>query len=108
MTNNAHDPAQDAEVDPAAMYALIAEQQNDIAARQGAIVPRLTLTWGLAWLLGFGALWLIDGARPAFALPLPIAIAIFVVLTVVAIAVSTVAGIRNASGIRSSKQNAFS
>lgn len=99
MTNQA--------TDAATMYALIEDQQNDITRRQAAIVPPMALTWGLAWLLGFLALWLVEGASPAFSLPLPIAIAVFIVANAVGVAVSAVLGVRSTRGYRPSKQDAF-
>lgn len=93
--------------DAATMYALIEEQQHDIVRKQAAIVPRMALTWGLAWLLGFLALWLVDGASPVFALPVPAAIALFVLANVMGVAVSTVLGVRNNRGYRPSRQDIF-
>ena len=92
---------------PAQMLGLLQDQQRSVQGQLGGFVPVIMLTWGLAWLLGFGALWLIDGARPGFALPLGAAIAVFCVLLAVAIAVSTVLGIRSSRGIRSTRAAAF-
>ena len=99
--------AGDDALDPTAALALLRDQQRSIEGQLGGFVPVIMLTWGLAWLLGFGALWLIDGARPGFALPLGAAIAVFCVLLAVAIAVSTVLGIRSSRGIRSTRAAAF-
>jgi hypothetical protein len=99
MTNQAQDAA--------TMFALIEDQQRDIALKQAAIVPRMTLTWGLAWLVGFLALWLIDGAQPAFGLPAALAIGIFVAANVAGVVVSAVLGVRSTRGIRPNRQTAF-
>jgi hypothetical protein len=99
MTNNA--------TDPATMYALIEDQQRDIAARQAAIVPPMTLTWGLAWLTGFLALWLVDGLSPAFALPVPIAIGLFVAANAAGVAISAILGVRSNRGYRPSRKDTF-
>ncbi|CAN5605184.1 hypothetical protein BH10ACT7_BH10ACT7_14790 [soil metagenome] len=93
--------------DAATMYALIEEQQDDIVRRQAAIVPRMALTWGLAWFVGFLALWLVDGASPAFALPVPTAIAVFVAANAAGVAVSAVLGVRSNRGYRPSRQDSF-
>lgn len=93
--------------DPATMYALIEEQQNHIAMRQAAILPRMALTWGLAWVVGFLALWLVSGLSPVFSLPVPIAIVIFVAANVVGVGVSTVLGVRANRGYRPSRRDAF-
>jgi len=95
------------DTDPATMYALIEAQQRDVAAKQAAIVPPMTLTWGLAWLIGFLALWLVDGAGPTFALPAPVAIAIFVAANVVGVIVSAALGVRSNRGYRPSREDTF-
>ncbi|WP_419819412.1 hypothetical protein [Glaciibacter flavus] len=105
MTTN-DDDSSDA-LTPAQMLGLLQDQQRSVQGQLGGFVPVIMLTWGIAWLLGFGALWLIDGARPGFALPLGAAIAVFCVLLAVAIAVSTVLGIRSSHGIRSTRAAAF-
>ncbi|MGO7984240.1 hypothetical protein ACC691_41145, partial [Rhizobium johnstonii] len=51
---------------PEEMLALSAAQQRSISGQMGGFVPIIMTTWGIVWLLGFGALWLIDGLRPAF------------------------------------------
>lgn len=92
--------------DPATMYALIGEQQSEITRRQAAIVPRMALTWGVAWLIGFLALWLVDGAG-TFAIPVSVAVAVFVLANAAGVAVSAVLGVRSTRGYRQSRQDAF-
>ncbi|WP_127475917.1 hypothetical protein [Microbacterium sulfonylureivorans] len=93
--------------DAAEMLALLEEQQDRLGRRMGAFVPWILLSWGIAWLVGFGLLWLIDGATPAVAVPLPVAVAVFVALMVAAIIVSAVLGARSRRGIRSTPEAGF-
>lgn len=103
--NTSHDD--DSALEPAQMLALLQDQRRTVERRLAASVPYILLAWGVAWLAGFGALWLIDGAEPGFALPLGLAIGIFVALILVAVAVSTVLGIRSSRGVRSTPAAAF-
>lgn len=89
------------------MLALVEDQKRAVEGQMASFVPVIVTTWGIAWLVGFGCLWLIDGLAPAFALPLPLAVAIFVVLLVAAIAVSAVLGIRSGRGVRGNSAEAF-
>lgn len=70
-------------------------------------IPWILFAWGVTWAVGYVALWLIDGAKPAFSLPLPVAVAVFAGLMVAAIVVSAVIGARAGRGIRSSPSAAF-
>lgn len=97
----------DEALDPARMYALLTDQQRSVEGQMGGFVPVIMLTWGIAWLLGFGALWLIDGLRPGFGLPIGAAITVFCVLIAVAIGISTFLGVRSSRGIRSTTASAF-
>jgi hypothetical protein len=97
----------DAPLDPAAMYALLQNQQRSVETQINGFVPYITLGWGLTWLIGFGALWLIDGARPAFALPLGAAIGIFVFCVLGTGALSAWLGIRSGRGMRSNSAAAM-
>jgi hypothetical protein len=97
----------DSPLDPAAMLALLEGQQQDFQRKLSAYVPAILLAWGVAWVVGFGALWAIDGAKPGFALPLPIGVGVFVALMVIAIIVSAVAGARSGRGIRNSPSAEF-
>jgi len=102
---NEHDD--DRPLDPAAMLALLEDQQQDVQRKLARYVPAILLAWGVAWLFGFGALWAIEGAKPAFAIPLPVSVGIFVGLMVIAVIVSAVAGNRSQRGIRSSPAARF-
>lgn len=92
---------------PEDMLALLNHQRRSIEGQMAAFVPVILLAWGIAWFVGFGALWLIDGARPVFSLPAPAAVATFVVLLAGAIAVSAVLGIRSGRGVRASRAETF-
>jgi hypothetical protein len=94
-------------LDPAAMLELMQAQQRSVTAQMGSFVGAITATWGLAWLFGFGALWLIDGLRPSFGIPLVVAAWIFGLLVAIAIVISIVLGVRNTHGIRSTPSSAF-
>ena len=83
--------------------AILKQQQREIERQMGAVVPPIALAWGVAWLLGFGALW----SSGRLGLPLAAAIAAFVALLLAAIAVSAGLGIRGSRGIRSTSQSAF-
>ena len=83
--------------------ALLESEQRNVQEKMGGFVPAMTAAWGVAWLLGFGALWLVD----AVGLPLPVAVTIFIVLLLGAGALSTFFGIRSSRGIRSSWASTF-
>jgi len=97
----------DAPLDPAAMLALVHNQQDGISRSMARQIPWILLAWGIAWVVGYGALWLIDGARPAFALPTPVASVIFATLLIAASVLSAIIGSRSGRGIRSSSSAAF-
>lgn len=101
------DPFEDAPLEPEAMLELLTAQRRSVETQMGAFVPYILGAWGIAWLFGFGALWLIDGLRPSFSLPLPVAVPIFVVLLAAAIAVSAVLGIRSGRGLRGNSAESF-
>lgn len=92
---------------PEQMLALLNDQQRSVQGQMGGFVPIIMLTWGVAWLVGFGCLWLIDGLQPEFGIPLGLAIAVFCVLIAVAIGVSTFLGVRSSRGIRASSGSSF-
>ncbi len=89
------------------MLALLDDQQRSVESQMAAFVPVIVGAWGIAWVAGFGALWLIDGLAPAFSLPAPVAVTIFVALLGAAIALSTVLGIRSGRGVRGTSGDAF-
>lgn len=99
--------ADDQPLSAAEMLALLDNQQRSVESQMGAFVPIIVGAWGIAWLAGFGALWLIDGLAPAFSLPVPAAVTIFIALLGGAIALSTVLGIRSGRGVRGSRGEAF-
>ncbi|MDQ1563460.1 MAG: hypothetical protein QOI14_411, partial [Actinomycetota bacterium] len=76
----AGDGSSEAPLSAAAALVLLRNQQLSVHIQRGRFVPLISVGWGAAWLLGFLTLWLIDGLRPAFGLPLPTAVTIFIVL----------------------------
>lgn len=94
-------------LDPAAALALVEDQKKTMTSRLANFVPVILLVWGIAWLFGFGAMWLIDGAKPTFSLPAPFAITVFVSLLVVAMTLSVVLAIRSSRGMRGNSSDAF-
>ncbi|MDQ1544990.1 MAG: hypothetical protein QOK08_2628, partial [Actinomycetota bacterium] len=98
----AGDGSSEAPLSAAAALVLLRNQQLSVHIQRGRFVPLISVGWGAAWLLGFLTLWLIDGLRPAFGLPLPTAVTIFIVLLVLAIALSIAQGVRGGRGFRGS------
>ncbi len=81
--------------------ALIREQQRTVAQSQLGAVPWILGVWGIAWSVGFLALWSgYEGGNPWFQLPLAVAGTIFGVLLLSAIVTSAVLGIRISRGVR--------
>jgi hypothetical protein len=107
MDHSADAHEEDAPLDPAAMLALLQDQQKDVQRRMARFVPWILLSWAVAWGVGFGMLWLIDGARPHIAVPVQIAAPVFAVLLVAAGVVSGVLGARSGRGIRTTRAAAF-
>jgi hypothetical protein len=99
--------SEDSPLSPAEMLALLDDEQSSVQRKIARDVPWILFSWGAVYLLGYGALWLIDGLRPAFALPLPVSVAIFVVLLVGAIIVSAILGSRTGRGRKASSSAAF-
>lgn len=97
----------DQPLDPAEMLALVRDQQSDIQRRMARYVPWILLSWAIAWGVGFGILWLIDGAGPAFSVPVEVAAQVFAALIIFAAVTSGVLGARSGRGIRSSASAAF-
>jgi hypothetical protein len=100
-------PDGESPLDPAAMLELLEQQQLAMNRRMARLVPAILAAWGIAWGVGFTLLWLVDGARPAFAVPLPVAVVAFTVLMVAALATSGVLGAMTGRGIRSTPDAAF-
>ncbi len=98
-----HDPAHDeAPLSAGAALSMVRNQQRVVRTERGAFVFLISLGWGVALLVGFLALWAVDGLKPGVSLPLPVAMTVFIILLVAAIAVSIVQGVRSGRGIRSS------
>ena len=97
MTN--HD---DSPLDPAAMLALSAAQQQRVSTTFLRPVFMMLGAWGVAYLVGFLALWFALEPNAPFALPLPIAGPLFGILIAGAIVASIVIGSRMSRGIRGS------
>lgn len=97
----------DAPLDPAAMLALLQGEQSSVQRQIARDVPWILFSWGLAYLLGYGALWLIDGLRPTFALPLAVSVVVFIALLVGATVVSVILGSRTGRGRKASSSAAF-
>ncbi|WP_349428008.1 hypothetical protein [Microbacterium sp. LWS13-1.2] len=107
-TTDPSDPADDdAPRDAAAMLDLVRSQQDRVTRQLAAEVPLILLVWGIAWFVGFGLLWLIDGAEPAVSVPLPVAVTVFIVLMAGALGATAILGIRSGRGIRASAEAAF-
>lgn len=107
MNPDQQSPDDDEALDPRAAMELVTTQQLEISRRLAAGVPVILAAWGVAWVVGFGMLWLIDGLAPAFRMPLVLAIVVFVVLMAAALAVSGIAGARMGRGIRTSPAAAW-
>lgn len=97
----------DRPLSPEAMLALAGDQGKAVTSRLAGFVPWIVLSWALAWLFGFGALWLVDGLAPDFSLSLPVGVTIFVVLLAAAVAISMILGFRSSRGLRGNSGEAF-
>lgn len=97
----------DEALDPAAMLRLLETQQRSVAQQFGSFVWIITGTWGIAWLVGFGGLWLMDGLAPDFRLEPRIAFGLLGVLLAIAVLVSIYFGVRSNRGVKGSKQSEF-
>jgi len=86
--------------DPRTMHALMEDQRQVAVDAQTAFVWIMEVVWGVAWILGYTALWLIDGSD-VVSLPLPVAVGIFAGLIGVGVVVSIVLGIRGSVGMAS-------
>ncbi|MFB8386352.1 hypothetical protein ACFC3F_04325 [Microbacterium sp. NPDC055910] len=106
---NAHTEGtdEDAPLAPEQMLALLENQRRSVEGQVASFVPTIILTWGIAWLAGFGVLWMIDGLKPDLSIPLPVAATIFAILIVGAIVLSAILGIRSGRGMRGNAGDAF-
>jgi hypothetical protein len=84
--------------DPRTMHALMEDQRRVAVDAQTSFVWIMEVVWGVAWILGYIALWLIDGSD-VVRLPLPVAVGIFAGLIGVGVVVSIVLGIRGSAGL---------
>lgn len=83
-------------LDAATALQTYATQHTRTTAKLGFVGRVDFVTWGLAWLIAYGALWFgagVDG------FPRPWALAVFAVCITIAIAISTVIGIRSSNDI---------
>lgn len=91
----------DAPPSPDEALALIRDQQTALERDQLSGIPWILGVWGVAWSVGFLALWSgYEGGNPWFRIPLPIAAAVFAVLLIGSAVVSAVIGIRLNRGVR--------
>ena len=88
----------DAPLDPAASAALIAEQRARTGAALGVDGRVLFGAWGVAWVLGYGALWL--AASDLLGVDDVAAGALFAGLLVAAVVVTSVHLARRSAGVR--------
>lgn len=87
--------------DPQEMLALLEAQQRRVADAQIAPVVWLYFIWGVAWFVGFLALWSGDAdGNPWFTIPAGVATPLFIVLLVISIVSSAVIGLRINRGVR--------
>lgn len=87
--------------DPREMLALLEGQQRRVRDAQMAPVAWLYFIWGIAWFVGFLALWSGDeDGNPWFTIPAGVATPLFIVLLVGSIVASAVIGIRINRGVR--------
>lgn len=102
--HNTHaDPADLDEAPPSAdeALALIRSQRTALERDQLSGIPWILGVWGVAWSVGFFALWSgYEGGNPWFSIPLPIAGTIFGVLLVGSIVFSAIVGMRLNRGVR--------
>lgn len=81
--------------------ALIRRQQSALERDQLSGIPWILAVWGVAWTVGFLALWSgYEGGNPWFQLPLAVAGTVFGILLIGSIAISAVIGMRLNRGVR--------
>lgn len=102
MNNNSAVPVDDEPLtSPDDALALIKEQQRTVTKRQLGGIPWVFGVWGIAWGVGFLALWSgYDGGNPWFQLPLAVAGAIFGAIFLAASIVSVIVISRLGRGVR--------
>ena len=97
----------DSPLSAAAALAVLTDQQKTVSRRLGGQIWIITGAWGIAWLLGFLAIWLMDSGPSSIVVPTWLGWTIFATLFAAAIVVSAVLGARSGRGIRSNSANAF-
>jgi hypothetical protein len=97
----------EAPLSPAAALAVLTDQQRTVSRRLGGYVWIITGAWGIAWLFGFLAIWLMDAGVTGLVVPTWLGWTIFATLFAAAVVVSAVLGVRSGRGIRSNSANAF-
>ena len=97
----------DSPLTPAAAFAVLKDQQRVVSSRLGGYVWIITAAWGVAWLFGFLAIWLMDAGIKGLVVPTWLGWTIFGGLFAAAIVVSAVLGARSGRGIRSNSANSF-
>jgi hypothetical protein len=102
MTTNSTPPVDDEPLQsPDEALALLRVQQAALERDQLSGVPWILGVWGVAWTLGFLALWSgYAGGNPWFQIPLSVAGILFGVLLISSIVVSAVIGMRMNRGVR--------
>ena len=92
----------DTPLDAAAMLDLSTRQQQRVSTTFVRPVVSMLVAWGVAYLVGFLALWLALEPEAPFSVPLPIAGVLFGLLIAGAVVASIVIGSRMSRGIRGS------
>ncbi|WP_040166003.1 hypothetical protein [Microbacterium gorillae] len=87
-------------LDPAEMLALVKRSQLDTARRAATLIPWILITWGVAWLIGFGLLWLAYGPG---VIGETVAWVVFAVLMILGVVASAILGTRATRGTRDTK-----
>jgi len=93
-------PDEDPPLDPAASAALIEAQRERLAAATDVDGRLLFGVWGVAWLVGFAALYTVAGDEPLLGWPPAAAGTLFAALMLGAIVVTTVHIARRTAGVR--------
>jgi hypothetical protein len=91
---------EDTPLDPAASVALIAEQRSKVKAAIDVNERLIFGVWGIAWLVGFGLLWVVSIDDPLLRWSEGVALSVFGALLVAAMVVTTVHTARRSSGVR--------
>jgi hypothetical protein len=92
-------PDDEPPLDPAASAAVIAEQRAKVAAETDVDGRLLLGVWGLAWLIGFGALYTVAGSPPVLDWSPTAAGIVFVGLLVSAMVITAVHIARRTAGV---------